>query len=60
MKEITQAKGETSILQRGKLCYNTININVFVFVPEFESGSISRLSPYILRFLQSVYEIKKE
>ena len=36
MKEITQAKGETSILQTGKLCYNAININVFVFVPEFE------------------------
>ena len=34
--EITQAKGETSILQTGKLCYNAININVFVLVPEFE------------------------
>ena len=38
MKEITQAKGETSILQTGKLCCNGININVFVFVPEFEGA----------------------
>ena len=60
MKEITQAKGETSILQTGKLCYNAINIKVFVFVPEFKSGSISRLPPHILRFLPSVYGIKKD
>ena len=60
MKEITQAKGETSILQTGKLCYDAININVFVFVPEFKSGSISRLSPHILRFLLSVYGMKKD
>ena len=31
--KITQAKDETSILQTGKLCYNVINTNVFVFEP---------------------------
>ena len=32
IKEVTEAKGETSTLQMGKLRYNAININVFVLI----------------------------
>ena len=58
-EEDYSSKGRDVYPSDCKLCYNAININVFVSVPEFESGLISRLSPHILRFLQSVYGIKK-
>ena len=32
IKEVTEAKGETSTLQMGKLHYNAINMNVFVLI----------------------------
>ena len=42
-----QAKGETSTLYAGKLCYNVINIIVLVLAgAELQEGSISRLSPH--------------